>query len=130
VVTALSDYAGGSDHEGVRTLGNLSLNLNSYRVAVGQDVIGLTYHELELLRVFFDQYDRVIPYKEITERIWGTSERTALRHLNVLVHRLRAKIALSYPYVIETVRGRGYGLLKAREAESAEGWPAGAESGA
>ena len=92
-----------------------------------QDVIGLTYHELELLRVFFDQYDRVIPYKEITERIWGTSERTALRHLNVLVHRLRTKIASSYPYVIETVRGRGYGLLKAREAESAEGWPAGAE---
>jgi two-component system, OmpR family, response regulator len=128
VVTALSsDYAGGSEHEGVRTLGNLSLNLNSYRVAVGQDVIGLTYHELELLRVFFDQYDRVIPYKEITERIWGTSERTALRHLNVLVHRLRTKIASSYPYVIETVRGRGYGLLKAREAESAEGWPVSAE---
>ena len=127
MVTALADYAGGSEHEGVRTLGNLSLNLNSYRVAVGQDVIGLTYHELELLRVFFDQYDRVIPYKEITERIWGTSERTALRHLNVLVHRLRTKIASSYPYVIETVRGRGYGLLKAREAESAEGWPAGAE---
>ena len=127
MVTALSDYAGGSEHEGVRTLGNLSLNLNSYRVAVGQDVIGLTYHELELLRVFFDQYDRVISYKEITERIWGTSERTALRHLNVLVHRLRTKIASSYPYVIETVRGRGYGLLKAREAESAEGWPAGAE---
>jgi DNA-binding response OmpR family regulator len=125
VVTALSDFAG--EHEGVRTLGNLSLNLNSYRVAVGSEVIGLTYHELELLRVFFDQYDRVIPYKEITERIWGTSERTALRHLNVLVHRLRTKIAASYPYVIETVRGRGYGLLKAREAESAEGWPAGAE---
>jgi two-component system OmpR family response regulator len=127
VVTALADYAGGSEHEGVRTLGNLSLNLNSYRVAVGTEVIGLTYHELELLRVFFDQYDRVIPYKEITERIWGTSERTALRHLNVLVHRLRTKIASSYPYVIETVRGRGYGLLKSREAESAEGWPAGAE---
>lgn len=127
MVTALSDYAGGSEHEGVRTLGNLSLNLNSYRVAVGQDVIGLTYHELELLRVFFDQYDRVIPYKEITERIWGTSERTALRHLNVLVHRLRTKIGASYPYVIETVRGRGYGLLKSREAESAEGWPANAE---
>jgi len=125
VVQALSDFAG--EHEGVRTLGNLSLNLNSYRVAVGTEVIGLTYHELELLRVFFDQYDRVIPYKEITERIWGTSERTALRHLNVLVHRLRTKIADSYPYVIETVRGRGYGLLKAREAESAEGWPAGAE---
>jgi DNA-binding response OmpR family regulator len=125
VVTALSGFAEGSEHEGVRTLGNLSLNLNSYRVAVGADVIGLTYHELELLRVLFDQYDRVIPYKEITERIWGTSERTALRHLNVLVHRLRTKIAASYPYVIETVRGRGYGLLKAREAESAEGWPAG-----
>ena len=71
MVTALSDYAGGSEHEGIRPLGNLSLNLNSYRVAVGQDVIGLTYHELELLRVFFDQYDRVIPYKEITERVWA-----------------------------------------------------------
>jgi DNA-binding response OmpR family regulator len=123
----LSDVNG--EHEGVRTLGNLSLNLNSYRVAVGTEVIGLTYHELELLRVLFDQYDRVIPYVEITERIWGTSERTALRHLNVLVHRLRAKIAASYPYAIETVRGRGYGLLKAREAEAAEAWPAGETAG-
>jgi DNA-binding response OmpR family regulator len=124
VVTALSDFAEEGEHEGVRTLGNLSLNLNSYRVAVGTEIVSLTYHEMELLCVFFDHYDRVIPYREITERIWGTTERTALRHLNVLVHRLRNKIAGSYPYVIETVRGRGYGLLKAPEAELAEGWPA------
>jgi len=44
------------------------------------------------------------------------------RHLNVLVHRLRSKLAGSYPYWIETVRGRGYGLLKAREVENGNEW--------
>jgi len=31
----------------------------------------------------------------------------------VLIHRLRGKLAGSPQFVIETVRGRGYGLLRA-----------------
>lgn len=106
----------------VRTLGNLSLNLANYRVGIGHEVVDLTYHELELLRIFFDKPDRVIPYAEITQAIWGDSQRATTRHLNVLVHRLRSKLTASHPYVIETVRGRGYGLLKLRDAENVNDW--------
>src|SRR3954462_4148023 len=109
-----------AERHGVLTLGNLSLNLDNFRVVVGSNVVDLTYSELELLNLFFGQPDRVIPYEEMTRVLWENAERGSLRHLNVLVHRLRAKLAGSDPYVIETVRGRGYGLLKSREAEVAE----------
>ena len=101
----------------VQVLGNLLLNLRNYRVVVGAEVVDLTFSELELLQVFFRQPDRVIPYSEIAEAIWGNSDHGSIRHLNVLVHRLRSKLSASHPFAIETVRGRGYGLLKSREAE-------------
>jgi DNA-binding response OmpR family regulator len=112
MVMAQSDVSQGAEDEGISTLGNLSLNLNTYRVLVGSRVVNLTFHELDLLRIFFRQPDRVLPYDDITRFIWGNSQSATLRHLNVLVHRLRAKLTGSSPYSIETVRGRGYGLLK------------------
>jgi two-component system alkaline phosphatase synthesis response regulator PhoP len=108
-----------SEPQGLVTLGNLSLNLDNYRVVVGDEVVDLTYSELELLQLFFSQPDRVIPYEELTRVLWASEERGSIRHLNVLVHRLRNKLVGSDTYVIETVRGRGYGLLKSREAEVA-----------
>jgi len=105
--------------QGVLTLGNLSLNLDNFRVVVGDTVVDLTYSELELLHLFFSQHDRVIPYEELTRGLWSNDERGSIRHLNVLVHRLRNKLVGSDTYVIETVRGRGYGLLKSRAAEVA-----------
>ena len=102
----------------VITLGNLTLNLSNFRLTMEGKPVALTYHELELLRLFFDQPDRVITYQYLCEGLWGESNHAAIRHLNVLVHRLRVKLPHTYPYVIETVRGRGYGLLKAHEAEA------------
>ncbi|HLF71764.1 MAG TPA: helix-turn-helix domain-containing protein [Dehalococcoidia bacterium] len=119
---ALSNVSGGTDSNGVRVLGNLSLNLGNYRVAVADQVVDLSYHELELLRLLAEYPNSVISYSDITNAIWGNSSRSTLRALNVLVHRLRTKLANSHPYIIETVRGRGYGLLKSREAENVSDW--------
>jgi len=100
----------------VFTLGNLTLNLSNFRLTLDGRPVALTFHELELLRLFFEQPDRIITYQELCEGLWGESHHAAVRHLNVLVHRLRTKLPNTYPYAIETVRGRGYGLLKAHEA--------------
>jgi len=108
-----------TESQGVLTLGNLSLNLDNFRVVVSDRVVDLTYSELELLHLFFSQPDRVIPYEELTRVLWSNDERGSIRHLNVLVPRLRNKLVGSDSYVIETVRGRGYGLLKSRAAEVA-----------
>jgi DNA-binding response OmpR family regulator len=102
----------------VITLGNLSLNLSNFRLTMDGRPVALTFHELELLRLFFAQPDHVITYQYLCEGLWGESNHAAVRHLNVLVHRLRTKLPDAYPYAIETVRGRGYGLLKAHETEA------------
>lgn len=102
----------------VITLGNLTLNLSNFRLTMDGTPVALTFHELELLRLFFEQPDRVITYQALCEELWGESNHASIRHLNVLVHRLRVKLPRAYPYAIETVRGRGYGLLKAHEADS------------
>jgi DNA-binding response OmpR family regulator len=105
----------------VVSVGNITVNLDSYRVAVDGDIVDLTYHEIELLHLLMENADRILSYDTLTRSIWGVSERFTTRHLNVLVHRLRTKLAGSKPYWIETVRGRGYGLLKARGAAPTEG---------
>jgi DNA-binding response OmpR family regulator len=106
----------------VISLGNLSLNLENFRVAIGGELVDVTYHELELLRIFLDNPNRILSYESLARQIWGNAERLTTRHLNVLVHRLRLKLTGSHPYVIETVRGRGYGLLKSREVEDSNAW--------
>jgi two-component system OmpR family response regulator len=100
----------------LRLLGNIALDLDTYRVRIGDTDIETTYYELELLRLLLDQPDRIIGYTELTKALWGTADRVAIRHLNVLVHRLRTKLAGAQPYTIETVRGRGYGLLRSTPA--------------
>jgi len=94
-------------------LGNLCLELESYRVSIDEERLDFTHHEFELLRLFCQQPDRIIPYDALCQQLFGTSGRSAVRHLSVLVHHLRVKLTGMEPYVIETVRGRGYGLLEA-----------------
>ena len=111
-----------SSQQSAIAVGNLAVNLDNFRVAIGGEIVDLTYHEMELLRLFLDNPNRILSYDTLARGIWGNAERLTLRHLNVLVHRLRSKLAGSHPYSIETVRGRGYGLLKAREAENSNEW--------
>ena len=101
--------------------GNLRLDLNTYRLSVDGEPIDLTYHELEVLRLFLEHPDTILPYDQITGAVWQRQDQRGKRYLNVLVHRLRSKLGASWPYLIETVRGRGYGLVKSRSLENSNG---------
>ena len=96
------------------SLGNLTLNLGSYRVFIDDQPVELSVHEFEVLSILVHQPDRILPYAQLTEEVWHSSDRRHIRHLNVLIHRLRQKLADSRPFVIHTVRGRGYGLVRTR----------------
>jgi DNA-binding response OmpR family regulator len=96
------------------TLGNLTLNAGSYSVFVDDQPVDLSVHEFEVLSIFAHQPDRILAYAELAEEVWQSSDRRQIRHLNVLVHRLRQKLKDSRPFVIQTVRGRGYGLVRIR----------------
>lgn len=95
-------------------LGNLVLNSGSYSVLIDGQPIDVSVHEFEILSILAHQPDRIVPYSELTETVWQSSDRLRQRHLNVVVHRLRQKLKDSHPFVIETVRGRGYGLVRTR----------------
>jgi DNA-binding response OmpR family regulator len=92
-------------------LGNVELDLGTYRVSIADRRPDLTYQEFELLRFLSRYPDQVVSFVALTRFLWGTAGQKEMRRLNVLVCRLRAKLAGSEPYLIETVRGRGYGLL-------------------
>jgi DNA-binding response OmpR family regulator len=94
-------------------VGNLTLNLANYRVTVADQQVELTYHEFDLLRLLASQANRIVDFRELTQALWQAAGHKELRRLNVLAFRLRSKLAASAPYAIETVRGRGYGLVKA-----------------
>ena len=95
-------------------LGNLTLNVGSYRVYIDDTPVELSVLEFEVLSILVHQPDRIVPYSQLAGEVWNSSDRRHIRHLNVLVHRLRQKLAESRPFAIQTVRGRGYGLVRIR----------------
>ena len=107
--------------QGSISVGNLSMNFDNFRVEVGADPVDLTYLEAEVLKALLLNADRVIPYRELATALTYEGCPPKNRHLAVLIHRLRTKLTGSEPYAIETVRGRGYGLLRARRARFAAG---------
>ena len=111
------DSAPSEEHEGVK-LGNLRMDFETYRVSVSGKLVELTAKEFDLLRLMARRAGRITSFEELALGLFATADRSSKRHLSVLVHRLRSKLAGIQPYVIETVRGRGYGLLLAADQGS------------
>src|SRR4051794_4298101 len=110
------------------TVGNLDVNFDNYGVFVDGDYVELSMQEFETLRVMIDNLDYVLPYSTIAQVLWRAASKRQIRNLNVLVHRLRQKLAKSSPFVIKTVRGRGYGLVRTRASPERMDRLVGAES--
>jgi DNA-binding response OmpR family regulator len=80
-----------------------------------------------MLRYLAGFPDRVASFAALSGFLWGTQGQKENRRLNVLVCRLRGKLADSAPYRLETVRGRGYGLLShSNRSEPGQGRKGGA----
>lgn len=102
---------------GELALGNVSIDLSTFKVSVGTGPANLTYQEFELLRYLADLRDRVVSFDALSDYLWGSTGPKETRRLNVLVCRLRTKLRGSHPYQLETVRGRGYGLISSGASE-------------
>jgi two-component system OmpR family response regulator len=103
--------------------GNMEIDFDTYRVRVAGAYIPLGLREFDTLAMLVAQPDHIISGNEITQELWQASGRRYSRRLSVMIYRLRAKLHQSDPYSIESVRGRGYGLLMR------EGAMAGAQRG-
>jgi DNA-binding response OmpR family regulator len=91
--------------------GNVRIDLKTFAVTVKDRAVYLTYFEFELLKTLCRQVDRIVNYDALCQALWQSEGPRERRRLNVAICRLRTKMAASWPYRVETVRGRGYGFL-------------------
>jgi DNA-binding response OmpR family regulator len=91
--------------------GNLSLDCEAHSVRVDGREVALTHQEFELLRRLAERRDEIIDRSELSLSMWGGAGPCEFKRLTVVISRMREKLAKSFPYKIETVRFRGYGLL-------------------
>lgn len=93
-------------------LGPIAIDFAARRAEVAGHEVPVTAREWELLRVLADARGRVVPFEEVLERAWGDVSSGSRASLDVLVARLRRKLAhraLERPW-LRTSRGVGYSL--------------------
>ncbi len=111
------------DDEGLRPVlqaGNLRLNLETFSVVIGDRETSLTHQEFHLLSLLLSRPDRVISHEELCVSLWGMAGRKESKRLAVVVSHLREKLYGAWPYSIESVRCRGYGLTQQQTIDLAK----------
>jgi DNA-binding response OmpR family regulator len=89
------------------SVGALTLDLQTRRVAVDGHVVDLSTREFSLLEVLMRHPDHVMSQTQLLDRVWGYDFEGSSNVVEVYVGHLRRKIGAER---IETVRGVGYRL--------------------
>ncbi len=99
--------------------GKLELDLEARRVFHDGRPLDLSARELAVMELLMSRQGRVVTKEQMVDRVFGWGEEVGSNAIEVCVHRVRRKLE---PYGIEirTVRGMGYLMEKAGEAESSD----------
>jgi len=89
------------------SLGDIEINLSSYRVFISQTEIQLTAKEFLLFKHLVQKNGRIQTREVLLEEVWGYNSFVTTRTVDTHVKRLRSKIG-DIGSKIETVRGIGY----------------------
>lgn len=90
--------------------GELRIDLVRHEVFLGDDVVGLTPKEYDLLRHFMVHRGRMLTHREILKEVWGPAHVDDVAYLRVYVGQIRHKIDRepARPSHIVTEPGIGY----------------------
>ena len=105
---ALIRRARGSDHPRF-ACGPLSFDSASKQFTLGHEPLALTPREHAALRALIQRSGEPLSKQEILERVFSDEQDVSPEAIEVLVHRLRKRLANS-PVRITTLRGLGYVL--------------------
>jgi len=96
--------------------GDIAIDPTTRSVAVDGQVVELTEREFRFLHILAINRERTCTRDELKELVWGDSTDVIGRTVDVLVSRLRAKLAeVSPDELVSTVRGIGYRFTPAPE---------------
>lgn len=107
-LTALIRRSRGRDHPRL-TLGNLVLDTAAQRFTVNGQTLQLSPREHSVLRVLIQRSGEPVSKQQILDRIQPDDSDVNLEAVEVLVHRLRKKLADTGVQIV-TLRGIGYSL--------------------
>jgi len=105
--------AGGGEGS-IVPLGDLRIDVDTYKVTAAGRPLDLTFKEFELLRFLATHPGRVFTRPALLREVWGYDFYGGTRTVDVHVRRLRAKLGAEREHLIETVRSVGY---RARERD-------------
>ena len=90
-----------------------TIDLNDLKIFTPNKIIQLTVMEAELLRYLLERAGKIVPRKEILEKVWRVHEDTDTRAIDNFVVRLRRYLEPdpSNPVHLLSVRGVGYRFL-------------------
>ncbi|MFM6974051.1 MAG: response regulator transcription factor [Agromyces sp.] len=109
-----SQLTNAANPDPVITVGDLSLDEDSYEVSRAGSAIELTATEFELLRYLMRNPRRVLSKAQILDRVWEYDFGGRESVVELYISYLRKKIDAGRPAMIHTVRGAGY-MIKAAE---------------
>jgi DNA-binding response OmpR family regulator len=93
------------------TLGNLSLNKESFELSNDKTSIRLSNKEFQMLEMLMNNPKRLISTEQFMERIWGYDAEAEINVVWVYISYLRKKLeTLGANMKLKTVRGVGYTL--------------------
>lgn len=115
---------------GVITVGELTVEEDTYAARLRGRPLELTYKEFELLKFLAQHPGRVFTREQLVTEVWGYDFFGGTRTVDVHVRRLRAKFGPEHESLIGTVRHVGYKLVvPRRQARDGRGPGAGASGG-
>lgn len=90
--------------------GDRRVDLDTLEIATPEKLIHLTLMEADLLRYLLERPGKIVPRKELLEKVWKVNEKTDTRAIDNFIVRLRRYLEPnpSKPVYLLTVRGVGY----------------------
>lgn len=114
-----SDHRTGEQAGTTFTFEDLALDTSTRFAHRGERRIELTTREFDLLMLFMQHPNQVLPRDSIMERVWGDDFPGESNVLEVYMSNLRRHLeADSEPRLLQTIRGAGYALRASRSRRS------------
>jgi len=101
--------------DGVKKIGSESVRMGKYSFQINRQVLSsgkeqrkLSFRESELLKLLYENRDKVIDRKEILNLLWGNDSFFNSRNLDVYITKLRSYLKDDPSLEIITIKGIGY----------------------
>ena len=97
----------------VLQIGSAAIYPRRHELVRNKKTVGLSFYEVEILRLLHERAGQPVTREEILEKIWGVSAHSTTRSVDNFVVKLRRKIEdnAAKPRHIVTIYGTGYKLV-------------------